>query len=161
MVILLNGNINSGKTTIAKYITAMDYSIAHIEVDSLREFIHWMGLQESIKINLENALSVAINFHNRNISSIITYPLSDEDYRFVTEKLTSAGIKFCVITLFTQLSQLKSNRGNRELTDWELTRIDELYTQGLTQPSFGSIIDNSKQSISQSAQQVLDLAQIK
>ena len=156
MVILLNGNINSGKTTIAKYITAMDYAIAHIEVDSLREFIHWMTLTESIKINLENALSVAINFHNRNISSIITYPLSEEDYRFVTEKLTSAGIKFCVITLFTQLSELKSNRGNRELTDWELTRIDELYKQGLTQPSFGSIIDNSKQSISQSAQQVLD-----
>jgi len=160
MVILLNGCINSGKTTIGKYIANSGLSIAHIEVDSLREFIRWMPLNESIEINLDNALCVAVNFHKRNIDSVMTYPLSDKSYHYVCDRLEKEGISYCAVTLFTELHDIKRNRGNRELNDWELNRIDELFDEGLARPTFGTIINNSKQSIEVTAKQVLELANL-
>lgn len=158
MVILLNGSINSGKTTVGKYIASLGMGIAHIEVDSLREFIRWMPLKDSIEINLENAALVAINFHKRNIDSVITIPLSEDDYNFLGSMLQSAGISYIAIALNPGVPELKKNRGGRELTEWELNRIDELAVEGSVAPSFCEVINNSELSVEATAKKVLQLA---
>lgn len=158
MVILLNGSINAGKSTIGQFIAGMNIGFAHIEVDALRHFIRWMPLEESIAINLENAASVAINFHRRHIDSVITIPLSRHDYEYLADRLSRAGIAWCSITLFPGVSELKKNRGNRVLTDWEFNRIDQLVKDGLAKPDFGTIIDNSEMSVEETAFKVLESA---
>ncbi len=158
MVILLNGSINSGKTTIGKYIASLGMGIAHIEVDSLRDFIRWMPLKDSIEINLENAASVAINFHKRDIDSVITTPLSGDDYTFLGSLLQSAGIRYKAIALNPGIPELKKNRGARKLTEWEFNRIDELAVEGSVNPCFGEIVNNSELSVDATAQMVLQLA---
>ena len=52
MIILLNGCINAGKTTVAKAIVSRTNEFAHVEADALRDFIRWMPLEESIELNL-------------------------------------------------------------------------------------------------------------
>lgn len=158
MVILLNGSINAGKTTVGKYIASSGLGIAHIEVDSLREFIRWMPLEDSIAVNLENAACVAINFHHRNIDSIITCPLSEDDYQYLGSVFSKEGISYKSIALNPGMSELKKNRGFRDLTEWELNRIDELLVEGSVNPSFGVVINNANLSVEETANKVLQLS---
>lgn len=57
-VIIINGPINSGKTTISQELQRRLPQLAHIEVDDLRHFISWMDLEESISLNLKNTVAV-------------------------------------------------------------------------------------------------------
>jgi len=155
MILLLHGSINAGKTTIAQSIVARGIHFSHIEVDSLRNFIKWMPLEDTIELNIKNAIQIAKNFDEHNIHSIISYPLSDDNFVTITTQLKGTGIEVHAITLYPGLDTLKSNRGNRELSEWELHRIDELHNMALTQPSFGMSIDNSKQTIEETTACVL------
>ena len=158
MVILLNGSINSGKTTIGKEIAAMGVEFAHVEVDDLRHFISWVPLQESIEVNLKNAASVVKNFHEYGISSVVTYPLSVSDFEFIGALLKNYEIEYCAVSLYPGIDKLKSNRGSRELSLWELNRIDELHSDGIATPDFGITIDNSNLSVRETALKVLAAA---
>ncbi len=48
-----------------------------------------------------------------------------------------------------------TNRGTRELTEWERRRIPELYAEGIPSPVFGVIIDNAHQTPEETAHQIL------
>lgn len=157
MIILLNGCINAGKTTVAQAIIARSIGFAHIEVDVLRHFISWMPLENTVELNLKNAVAVAKNFHEQNISSIISYPLNKGDLNFVKNLLSDSFIDLHVITLYPGLDKLKTNRGNRELSQSELRRIDALHQMGVANPSFGVVIDNSAQTVEQTADDVLKI----
>ncbi|MBT3785476.1 GNAT family N-acetyltransferase [bacterium] len=157
MIILLNGCINSGKTSVAQAIVHTSEGFAHIEVDALRDFIPWMPLEESIELNLRNAISVAINLNEEKIHSIVAYPLSRVNFEFVKELLKDTRIEVFPITLYPGLELLKSNRGSRELTPWELSRIDVLHQAGYANPGFGTLINNSRQTIEETAHQVLKI----
>ena len=80
MIILLNGSINAGKSTIAKLLVQKLPNTALIEIDTFHEMIEWMPIDKAVPINLENALSVIRNFVKREISVIVPYPLSQKNY---------------------------------------------------------------------------------
>ena len=107
MIILLNGSINSGKTTVAKQLIQLLPRTAHVEVDDLREFIRFLPLAEAIPLN--PALAVAL-----------------------------------------------TNRGTRELSDWERGKISRQYEDGRNSPPFGIVIDNTRQAPDETARQILD-----
>jgi len=161
MIVLLNGCINSGKTTIAKSIIERSIGFAHIEVDALRDFIRWMPLEETIELNIRNAIAVAKNFHENGINSVISYPLSEENFNDIKELLVGTSIELHAVALYPGIDKLKINRGKRELTEWEMKRIDELHTMGLSQPCFGTVIDNSEQTIEETTDSVLQVVGIK
>ncbi len=155
MVIFLNGSINSGKSTVAKILLKKINNTAHIEVDRLREFIDWMPLEDAIPINLENTASLIKNFVKRNLNVIVTYPLSEKNYKYLMKHLE--GIKVFVFTFNPNLEKTITNRGTRELDNWERERIKYHYNIGINNPSFGTIIDNSNQSPEQTVNQILEL----
>lgn len=145
MIIFLNGSINAGKSTVAKLIAKELPNTALIEIDALREMISWMPLDQSIPLNLENAVSIIMNFAERNLNVVIPYPLSEKNYDFLMENLKDLNTDIRVFTLAPQLEKVLTNRGTRELDDWERERIKHHYTIGIPDPSFGEIIDNSNQ----------------
>jgi inorganic pyrophosphatase len=145
MIIFINGSINSGKSTIAKLLAKKISNVAIIEIDALREMIDWMPIDRAVPINLENAVSIIRNFAEHNISCIIPYPLSQRNYNNLIDKLSNLNESIYCITLSPPLKNTLTNRGTRELTDWERERIKYHYSIGIHTPSFGEIIDNSEQ----------------
>jgi len=155
MIILLNGSINAGKSTVSKRLCEMLPRTAHVEVDSLREFISWMPLEESIPINIEAAIAVTKVFVRRGLNVIFSYPLRPEDYDIILHEFAELDVRVHGVTLRPRLEVSLTNRGTRRLTDWERSRIPYHYETNLNQPEFGIIIDNSEQTPDETARQIL------
>lgn len=155
IIIFLNGSINAGKSTVAKLIAKELPNTALIEIDALREMISWMSIDQSIPLNLENAVSVIANFAKRNLNVVIPYPLSEKNYDFLMENLKDLNTDIRIFTLAPQLEKVLTNRGTRELDDWERERIKHHYAIGIPTPSFGEIVDNSNQTPEETAGYIL------
>ncbi len=155
MIILLNGSINAGKSTVSKRLCEMLPRTAHVEVDSLRDFIAWMPLEDSIPINIEASIAVTKVFVRRGLNVIFSYPLRPEDYKIILGEFAELGVPVYGVTLRPRLEVSLTNRGTRQLTDWERSRIPFHYETNLNQPDFGIIIDNSAQSPEETAREIL------
>jgi len=155
MIIFLNGSINAGKSTVAKLLAKELPNTALVEIDAFHEMINWMPIDQSILLNLENAVSVITNFAKRNLNVIIPYPLSQKNYDYLMENLKDLNTAIHVFTLAPQLEKALNNRGARELSDWEKERIKHHYNIGIQNPAFGEIIDNSEQTPEETANLIL------
>lgn len=156
MIIFLNGSMNAGKSTVAKLLVKELPNTALLEIDSLREMIDWMPLDQSIPINLENAVSVIKNFVAGGLNVVVPYPLSQKNYDYMLEKLKDLDIKIYVFTLAPKLEKVLTNRGTRELENSEKDRIKYHYDIGIHNPNFGEIIDNSELSPEDTAKIILN-----
>ncbi|RPI18611.1 MAG: hypothetical protein EHM58_04700 [Ignavibacteriae bacterium] len=154
MVIFINGSINSGKTAAAKLLKNKLPRTAHIEVDDLRAFIDWMPLEESIPINLDNTILIINSFSTRKISSIVTYPLSKDEFEYMTARIKSRE-EIYFFTLNPSLETALSNRNGRELTEWETERIRYHYSIGVNNPGFGVVIDNTEQTVEETVDEII------
>ena len=146
--------MNAGKTTVARILKDKIPRVAHVE--KLRQFIEWMPIEESIPLNMKNITSLTRNFVQAGLNVIISYPVSSENFATVQRSLADLGQDIQVFTLAPSLDIVTTNRGQRELADWEVDVIRESYTDGLATPDFGVIIDNSHQTPDQTAQYILD-----
>lgn len=154
MIVFLSGSINSGKTTIAKLLVKTIPLTAHIEVDNMRAMLSWMPLEESIPLNLKNALSLTLNFIKEEMNVIITYPLCRDEYEYFNKNLP-LDIQRFFFTLNPRLDHALTNRGTRELTDWEIERIKYHYNTGVNNPGFGITIDNTMQTPEETLNDIL------
>lgn len=143
MIIFINGSINSGKSTVGKLLADEIPNTAFLEIDNLSEMIDWMSIDQAVPINLENAISLIKNFNNKGLNVIVPYPLSQKNYDCVTNEIKDLKTDILFFTLAPKLERVLTNRGTRELNDWELARIKHHYEIGIHEPSFGEIIDNS------------------
>lgn len=157
MILLLNGSINAGKTTVSKQIVQMLPRTAHVEVDDLHDFVEWMPLEESIPLNMANTVAVTRNFVAFGLNVVISCPLRQEDYDYLARELTPLGVPIHTVTLSPALAVALTNRGTRELTEWELRRIPYHYETGISAPPFGIIIDNTDQTPEETARQILEM----
>jgi adenylate kinase family enzyme len=156
MIIFLNGSINAGKSTVSKLLVKELPNTALLEIDALREMVDWMPLHDSIPLNLENAASIIRNFVKRGLNVVVPYPLSQKDYEYMMSKLNDLDTVIRTFTLAPKLEKTLTNRGTRELTDWEKTRIQQQYEKRIPDPSFGEVIDNSEQSPEETAGHILE-----
>lgn len=157
MIIFINGSINSGKSTISKLLQKKVGNTALIEIDSLREFIEWMPLEDAIPLNLKNTISLIYNFVAEGLNVIVPYPLSESNYHYLRNNIDIDNQKLIVITLAPRLEIALQNRGDRELTSWEKERIKHQYEIGINTPSFGNIIDNSNLSPEETVDKILEI----
>lgn len=161
MIIFINGSINSGKSTIAKLLAESLGNTANIEVDKIRNFVDFMPLEQSIPINLKNTVDLTKNFVENGLNVVIPYPLSQKNYEYFVDKLMDIDTKIWVFTLAPKLEKVLLNRGNRELDEWEISRIKHHYEVGIHNPSFGEIIDNSDQTPEETIKIILNYFKIK
>jgi cytidylate kinase len=155
MVIILNGSINSGKTTVAKILWNKIPNTAFIEVDKLREFIDWMPGKKAFPLSLQNAVLVMKSFIKKGLNVIIAYPLDKNDYKFIINKLKDINTRIYTFTLNPDIRKTLTDRGTRELTKREVKRIKYHYQIGINKPSFGKIINNTNQSPQETAGKIL------
>lgn len=154
MIIFINGSINSGKSTVAQILAQKIEKPAVVEIDRFHEFIEWMPIEESVPINLENAVSVINNFISKQFNVIVPYPLSQKNYDYLKDNLENKD-KIVVFTLNPNMGDILKNRGERELNDWEKERIKYHYSIGINNPSFGEVIDNTNQTPEETAEVIM------
>lgn len=155
MIIFLNGSINSGKSTVAKLLAKTIPNTAIVEIDALRDMIQWMPIDKAVPINLENAVAVIRNFTKHDISCIVPYPLSEKNHVFIADALLDLGTPIHYFTLAPSIEAALSDRGARKLDDSERERIKHHYAIGIHTPSFGMIINNTKQTPEETAREIL------
>lgn len=157
MIIFINGSINAGKNTVAKILTEKIKNTALVEVDNLREFVYWMPISESILINLENAVLIIKNFYKRGFNVIVPYHLSKTNYDYLMEEFKDLKDEIIIFTLNPDIEEVLKDRGERKLSEAERERIKYHYSIGINKPSFGTIIDNAKQTPEETAESILSL----
>lgn len=155
MIIFLNGSINAGKSTIAKILAKNIANTALLEIDVFHEMVKWMPIDQAVSLNLENAVSIILNFAKRNLNVIVPYPLSQKNYEYMTDNLKEINAKIYFFTLAPKLEKVLTNRGTRELADKEKDRIKHHYDIGIQNPKFGEKIDNSDQTPQETADYIL------
>ncbi len=154
MIIFLNGTISSGKSTVAKLLSSKIPNTANIEIDSLRDFIEFMPLDEAISINLENAVLIIRNFVKHGLNVVVPYPLSEKNYLYLQDGLRDLNEKIFVFTISPSIDSLLKDGRERKLNDWEKKRINYHHEIGLTAPTFGEIIDSTNQTPEETAEDI-------
>ncbi|MFS8159481.1 MAG: hypothetical protein ACMG6E_04570 [Candidatus Roizmanbacteria bacterium] len=153
MLIILNGPINAGKSTIAKLLSEMILNTAHVEVDKIREFISWMEGSEGWNMSFEAAIPLAKKFIEKGLNVIIAYHISKDDYQKIVDELGSSSGDMYAFTLRPTMELLLQNRGSREIGEREINKIKDTYNREMYQ-SHGEIIDNTHQTPEQTAKHI-------
>jgi hypothetical protein len=82
-------------------------------------------------------------FAKRGFPVVVAYPLWNDDYERLKEGLKDVKVPIRYIALNPRLDVAITNRGNREIGEWEINRIKELYAKGVNKPDFAESVDNS------------------
>lgn len=156
MIIFLNGSLNSGKSTVSKEIVKLLPNTAHIEVDHLREFIDWMPLDKSISINLKNATSVINNFVDEGLNVVVSYPLSQRNFDYISGLLEPPKTEIFIFMLKPPFDKLIVNRGKRMLEQDEIERIKYHYNENRLKVEGQIELDNSSETPKKTALRILE-----
>lgn len=157
MILFLNGSINAGKSTVAKVLAQILPNTVVVEPDDFDKEESDLPLDQRFQQNLEDALAVVKAEVRAGKSCIVPYPLSQKSYEFAVATVKDVEQKIFACTLNPGLVDASRNRGTRELTDWERERIKHHHAIGIHQPAFGFIVDNSKQTPEQTAQEIVKM----
>ena len=154
MLIFISGSINSGKTTTA-YALADRIGAVSINVDDLNDSIPDFDLAT----DLDKSMDLAIEAINKGLAQgrdvVANYGVRQKDFdRFKNEINTKEQY---VVTLSPRLEIAQSKRGDRELSEWEVSRIKHHYDRGIASPKFGHIIDNSELTVDETVNSILHL----
>jgi len=155
MIIFINGSINAGKTTVAKILAKKIRNTANVEIDSLHGFIDWLEIDKAVPINLENAMLIIDNFAEHGYNVVVPYPLSRKNYRYIKDQLRNYADELYFFTLAPDIKKAQTDTKERKLTRWEHDRIQHHYDTGISKPSFGKIIDNTKQTPEETVNEIL------
>ncbi|MBR1948414.1 MAG: shikimate kinase, partial [Alphaproteobacteria bacterium] len=86
---------------------------------------------------------------------VFAYPISEnlyKEWKAFEDKTTS----FVNITLAPKLEVCLTNRGQRELEEWEINRIKQMYEEGYHNSDFADlIVDNSNKTPDETVDEIL------
>ena len=162
LILNVNGPINSGKSTVSKLLVQMLPHAVFIEVDDLLSDAE----EQKLGLTMQDGWAERLNRLDKIISDqktqhryetiIFAYPMTDYLYRRWSTQVDK-NTRFIAITLAPSLEKCLTNRGTRKLTDWEMGRIKEMYSENYHKPTNANlIINNDGQTPHQTAQQIAD-----
>ena len=125
MIILLNGCINAGKSTVALALVRLLKDAAHIELDDLRHCMPALPFEERVfAITLEAAVALTRVFVPHGLHCVLTWPLGQHEYDFLVAHLQPLGQSIHAFTLGTDLDVLLTNRvdGNSPIKNADASR---------------------------------------
>lgn len=156
MLVFISGSINSGKTATSKAL-AQKLGAECVNVDDLNDTIPNFNLATDLDKSMNLAIQTINNYTRQGKDVVANYVVRQTDFdRFAGEIEAQPQI---VITLAPRLEIAQSQRGDRVLTDWEVSRIKHHYDSGIASPTFGHIIDNSELSLDQTVDRIIEIIQ--
>ena len=150
--IWISGSINSGKSTVSK-ILGKELKMAVIELDSFSEFVeNFLSFEEYLKLNYEIFYEIVEVYNKRNIGVIIVYPIGEERYLELKNKLNN----FQIFALDPTLEVALTDRGERKLSEQERERIKYHYEKKINDPSFGFRIETKDKTLEETATEIIN-----
>lgn len=153
-LIILNGNINAGKSTIGNLLTCAMSRTVHLEVDQLHHFLEQVEGDEKWDCAVQLSAHLAALLLKNRLNVVYSYPLRIEDYDVILRGVSAQKPTVQAITLAPPLEVIRTNRGRRELTPRQKKRI---YTIRIDTPPWGIQIDNGYQTPKETLRTVLKL----
>lgn len=154
MLVFISGSINSGKTTTAKAL-ANRIGAAFINVDDLNDTIPNFNLATDLDKSMDLAIKTINEYALEGKDVVANYVVRQQDFdRFKDEVKVEPQF---VITLAPRLEVAQGKRGDRTLSQWEVSRVKYHYDTGIASPKFGHIIDNSDITIDETVNRILDI----
>lgn len=153
VVIFICGAINAGKSSVGK-ILAERLKAAFIEGDHVRNFLHMLTVDEARPAIVESIAAVVRTLVKRGFPVVVAYPLWNEDYEILRTKLADAEVPVHYFALNPDIETALTNRGGREIGEWETQRIRELYEKGVNHPNFAVSIDNTNMTAVEAAEHI-------
>ncbi len=136
IVVVLNGPINAGKTTVGKALAAAIDGAVFIDGDD-------NGVPDGAP------LDVIIEASLRRLSSeiaanpagvlVLAYPLRAADHARLKATADAAGRRLVTVTLAPPIEVVLGDRGDRRLGDGERARIGEMYAEGYHDRAFSDL----------------------
>ncbi|AJC21001.1 hypothetical protein [Pandoraea pulmonicola] len=150
-IFCLNGPINSGKSTVGRHLAALLPGATFVEGDD-----HDAQDAPDLPTRVTAALlRIETLIARAGGDLVIAYPLRDIDHARVLAAAKKRGATLFVVTLAPPIAVTLGNRGARELTAGERTRIHEMFDEGYAARNFSDlVIDNSGTSAEQCAQTI-------
>lgn len=136
-VIVLNGSVNSGKTTTGRALAAILPGAQFIDGDD-------HGISRSVPF-LE-MIDRAILWLVGQVATatapwlVIAYPLRDSDFALLQIACAARDAGLFVATLAPSLPLVLSDRGTRRLDAGERNRVREMYAEGYASRAFSDVI---------------------
>ena len=154
MLVFISGSINSGKTSTSKAL-ADNLGAAFVNVDDLNDTIPNFNLATDLDKSMDLAIRTINDYSKQGKDVVANYVVRQKDFdRFENEVETQPQI---VITLAPRLEIAQGKRGERVLSEWEVSRVKHHYDTGIASPEFGHIIDNSDMTIDQTVDSILKI----
>ncbi len=152
MVIFISGSINSGKTTTGRAL-AKKLNAKFMDIDDVNDRIPNFDLSKDISKGIALAVEDINKLTESGHSVVVSYVIGKEDYYQIIDSLKDKNTIF--VTLAPRIDVAQSNRGNRELTEWEVNRVKHHYDTGIANPDFGKVINNSAISLEETVEKIL------
>lgn len=154
MLVFISGSINSGKTTTSR-VLANKLGAALVNVDDLNDTIPNFNLANDLDKSIDLAIKTINDYTQQGKDVVANYVVRQKDFdRFKNEIVARPQI---VVTLAPRLEVAQGKRGNRELSEWEKSRVKHHYDTGIATPKFGHVIDNSDLTIDETVDTILKI----
>jgi len=143
LVIVINGTINSGKSTIGQRLAGRLPHTRFIEGDD-----HGVASSAPFEQMLDLAIGrLAQLIREAREHLVIAYPLRMRDYKRLAEVSAAHGHSLMVVTLAPPQRVALSQRGDRLLGDDERRRIIRMYEEGYHNRPFTDVMVTGNPSI--------------
>lgn len=142
MIIFICGAANAGKSTVGKML-AQRLGAAFVEGDDIRKIFYRQSVDEARPAIIEAIAAAVRGIAQRGESVVVAYPIWNEDFAPLSKYLKDIDTPKHFIALNPSLERALTNRGTRELEEWEPAWIKKSYERGVNNPSFATIIDNT------------------
>jgi hypothetical protein len=157
-VIILNGSVNSGKTTIGRALAAILPGAEFIDGDDhgiSRSVPFLEMIDRAIQWLVDQVATATVSY------LVVAYPLRDSDFALLQAACAARNAGLFVATLSPPLELVLSDRGARRLDAGERNRIREMYAEGYPSRAFSDLIITDVTTPSQAARQIADQLQLR
>jgi len=156
MLIFISGSINAGKTTTSKLL-AERLGWVYINVDDLTDEVDGFDIYTHLDLAMDLAIEAINATTDAGNDVVANFVIRKEDYARLEHEIHAQPQLF--ITLSPGLEIAQNQRGNRVLTEWEIKRIRAHYDEGIAEPEYGYIIDNSSLTPEKTVDQIIQIVE--
>lgn len=157
-VVVLNGSVNSGKTTTGRALAHLLPGAVFIDGDD-HGVPSSVPFEEMTELSLDWLIARIVEATAPML--VIARPLRDHDFARLQSAIKSRDAQLIVVTLAPPLAVAGADRGDRKLDAWELHRVPEMYAEGYASRAFSDLVITDMTTPPQTASQIADHFQLR